>query len=149
MVRYCQNQIFLLNFFIVVSCYEWYSYIETDNCVDLSILNNGWASSGDLETLTNNEKKTLLMEKLSFYLNGKIHTELELSNREVSSKLGSLCGMSAIYQAAVDTFFTVFQLKNMTFEEIKQEFYIHMSLDPVADKFKTDQDLLETFHNCK
>ena len=61
MVGYCQNQIFLLNFFIVVSCYEWYSYIETDNCVDLSILNNGWASSGDLETLTNNEKKTLLM----------------------------------------------------------------------------------------
>ena len=86
---------------------------------------------------------------MSFYLNGKIHTELELSNREVSAKLGSLCGMSAIYQAAVDTFFTVFQLKNMTLEEIKQEFYIHMSLDPVADKFKTDQDLLEAFHNCK
>lgn len=132
-----------------VSCLDWSSYVDVENCVETAFQNNRWADLIDLEALTTNERKMLLMEKLSFYYDGTIHTSLELSNRKVSGKLGGLCGMSAVYQAAVDTMFTVFQVKNMTFDELKAELHELMELDPIEEKISSDIDLLKRYHQCR
>ena len=93
-----------------MSCFDWSSYIKAKNCVDEALVNNGWSSSFDLTNMSSAEKKTLLVSKLSFYYDGEIHTEFALANRKDSSDVGSLCGLAAMYQAAVDTTFTVFQV---------------------------------------
>ena len=93
-----------------VSCYEWSSYIKAKDCVDQALTNNGWRSASELVNMTSSEKKTLLVAKLSFHYDGEIHSEFALANRKVSSDVGSLCGLAAVYQAAVDTTFTVFQV---------------------------------------
>ena len=93
-----------------MSCFEWSSYIKAKDCVDQALVNNGWSSLFDLTNMSSAEKKTLLVSKLSFYYDGEIHSEFALANRKDSSDVGSLCGLAAVYQAAVDTTFTVFQV---------------------------------------
>ena len=97
-------------FCVAVSCFEWSTYIKATDCVDQALVNNGWSSSFDLTNMSSAEKKTLLVSKLSFYYDGEIHSEFALANRKDSSDVGSLCGLAAVYQAAVDTTFTVFQV---------------------------------------
>ena len=78
--------------------------------------------------MNTNDKKTLLMSKLSFHYLGEIHSMFELSNREVSGNAGSLCGMAAVYQAAVDTILTVFEIKTLTFDEVRNQFIVNENL---------------------
>ena len=114
-----------------MSCYPWSSYVLAKDCVSTSLANNGWAAASQLPNMTENERKSLLLAKLSFHYNRTVHTEFELSNRkvrkstykllnlphnatptpcQVSSSSGSLCGLAAVYQAAVGTTLTVFQV---------------------------------------
>ena len=48
-----------------------------------SLANNGWAAASQLPNMTENERKSLLLAKLSFHYNRTVHTEFELSNRKV------------------------------------------------------------------
>ena len=93
-----------------VSCFQWSSYIRAKDCVDLALAHNGWERPDTLTNMTSAEKKTLLVSKLSFHYDGEVHSEFALVNRKVSSDAGSLCGLAAVYQAAVDTTFTLFQV---------------------------------------
>ena len=95
-----------------MSCYKWSSYIKAKDCVDQALTSNGWSRASDLINMSSAKKKTLLVSKLSFHYDGEIHSEFALANRKVSSDVGSLCGLAAMYQAAVDTTFTVFQVDN-------------------------------------
>ena len=97
-------------FCVAVSCFEWSSYIKAKDCVDQALVNNGWTSASDLTSMSSAEKKKLLVSKLSFHYDGEIHSEFALTNRKESSDVGSLCGLAAVFQAAVDTTFTVFQV---------------------------------------
>ena len=66
-----------------VSCYPWSSYVLAKDCVSTSLANNGWAAASQLPNMTENERKSLLLAKLSFHYNRTVHTEFELSNRKV------------------------------------------------------------------
>ena len=66
-----------------MSCYPWSSYVLAKDCVSSSLANNGWAAASQLPNMTENERKSLLLAKLSFHYNRTVHTEFELSNRKV------------------------------------------------------------------
>ena len=66
-----------------VSCYPWSSYVLAKDRVSTSLANNGWAAASQLPNMTENERKSLLLAKLSFHYNRTVHTEFELSNRKV------------------------------------------------------------------
>ena len=97
--------------------------------------------------MNTNDKKTLLMSKLSFHYLGEIHSMFELSNREVSGNAGSLCGMAAVYQAAVDTILTVFEIKTLTFDEVRNQFI--ETMERAGERISSDEELLENYHSCK
>ena len=147
-----------------MSCFEWSSYIKAKDCVDQALVNNGWSSASDLTNMSSAEKKTLLVSKLSFYYDGEIHSEFALANRKESSDVGSLCGLAAVYQAAVDTTLTVFQvgdnmsrvsmsscfqLKAMSYKDVKVALHETMGLDPVTEKISSDVELLEAYFSCE
>ena len=66
-----------------MSCYPWSSYVLAKDCVSTALANNGWAAASQLPNMTENERKSLLLAKLSFHYNRTVHTEFELSNRKV------------------------------------------------------------------
>lgn len=159
-----RNNCVTIFFPLQVSCFEWSSYIKAKDCVDQALVNNGWSSASDLTNMSSAEKKTLLVSKLSFYYDGEIHSEFALANRKESSDVGSLCGLAAVYQAAVDTILTVFQvlekkfrvsissciqLKAMSYKDVKVLLHETMGLDPVAEKISSDVDLLEAYFFCE
>ena len=92
-------------------------------------------------------KSVLLKEMLTFYLNGKVHTSLDLGFRKVLSTHGSLCGMAALYRAAADTIFTVFELKNMAYDDLKASLIIEIGQDPDANRLQADELLLENYYS--
>ena len=87
-----------------------------------------------------------MLSKLGFHYNGDIHTLFELSTRKISSSIGGLCGMAAVYQAAVDTILTSFQIKSLTFDELKVTLLSTMDR---SEKFSSDFELLENYYSCK
>ena len=87
-----------------------------------------------------------MLSKLGFHYNGDIHTLFELSTRKISSSIGGLCGMAAVYQAAVDTILTSFQIKSLTFDELKATLLSTMDR---TEKFSSDFELLENYYSCK
>ena len=87
-----------------------------------------------------------MLAKLGFHYNGDIHNLFELSTRKISSSVGGLCGMAAVYQAAVDTVLTVFQIKSLTFDELKATLLSTMGR---TEKFPSDFELLENYYSCK
>ena len=87
-----------------------------------------------------------MLSKLGFHYNGDIHTLFELSTRKISSSIGGLCGMAAVYQAAVDTILTSFQIKSLTFDELKLTLLSTMDR---TEKFSSDFELLENYYSCK
>ena len=93
--------------------------------------------------------KNLLLEKLKFYYDGFIHSIVDLSMREVTGDKGSLCGMSALYQAAQQTILTVSQIQQMSFDDVKARVGETLGLDSVNVKKENDVDLIEDFYICE
>ena len=54
--------------------------------------------------------------------------------------------MAAVYQAAVDTILTSFQIKSLTFDELKATLLSTMDR---TEKFSSDFELLENYYSCK
>ena len=54
--------------------------------------------------------------------------------------------MAAVYQAAVDTILTSFQIKSLTFDELKLTLLSTMDR---TEKFSSDFELLENYYSCK
>ena len=95
------------------------------------------------------EKKTLLVEKLGLSLNSSIHTVVDLSLREVSGEQGGLCGIAAIYQALASTVLTKSQLRTIGYQDMLAEVAAEMTVTTKSLEALSDADILLFFYDCK
>ena len=149
MVKYFPICCIEFNIFLV-ECFDWSSYIEDDHCLKESLINNHWALEEELKDLQEAELKEILIKNLNFYYDDTIHSSTDLNLREVSGKKGSLCGMAAVYQAAVQTIMTVSELKLLSYDDVKFKVASEIGYDAVSSKKASDVDLLNEFfqHAC-
>ena len=118
------------------------------NCIELSLINNKWSTQAELAEMSETDIKNLLLEKLKFYYDGFIHSIVDLSMREVTGDKGSLCGMSALYQAARQTILTVSQIKQMSFNDVKVLLGGEMFYDKTTTIKLSDYELISFYHDC-
>ena len=95
------------------------------------------------------EKKTLLVEKLGLSLNSSIHTVVDLSLREVSGEQGGLCGIAAIYQALASTVLTKSQLRTLGYQDMLAEVAAEMTVTTKSLGALSDAEILLFFYDCK
>ena len=128
-----------------MECNIRYDYVLDGNCIDTALLNNEWATSEEMMELDDNGKQGLLMEKLGTYYSSDVHSSLDLSMREVSGDKGSLCGLAAVYQAAIQTILTKSEMKQMSFDDVKEMLGEKVSMDRTTTKATFDKDFLELY----
>ena len=75
---------------ILVECFNWASYVQDSDCIKLSLLNNFWATTENLTDMDLPKMKSLLVQKLSWYYDGKIHSQTDLNMREEIAPKGIL-----------------------------------------------------------
>lgn len=109
-------------------------------------MNNKWKSEDELASLADGKIKDLLVKNLSWFYNGNIHTSIDLTRREPSGEKGSLCGMAALYKAALQTILSEFQLKLMSYDDVKVEIGKYINLSPSLARKQIDADFLIEFH---
>ena len=117
--------------------------------MDLALSLNQWATQEELESYVDADKKNALMNNLNKALDADIHTFIDLSMREVSGGAGSLCGLAALYQAALSTILTKSQLKTFSYDALKEAIAIEMMKDPKTVRKTKDAELLNDFFECK
>ena len=132
-----------------MSCYQWFSYVDDQNCLGQALLLNHWATEDEMAGLVDADKKNLLMNNLNKFLDPEIHTFIDLSMRDVSGGAGSLCGMAAFYQALVSTILTKSQLKQYSYDAMKVAVADEMKKDPKKARKEKDANLLTAYYNCK
>ena len=123
--------------------------MDGDDCISQSLIKNGWASMEEVQAMKEYPKKNLLYQKLNHFYNGDIHTSFDLSQRQIHGDRESLCGMASVYQAATDTILTAFQIKSMSYTDLRGEILKVVEKDPLVDRLIPDKDLLKQFHSCK
>ena len=99
-----------------------------------------------MASLADGKIKDLLVKNLSWFYNGNIHTSIDLARREPSGDKGSLCGMAAVYKAALQTILSEFQLKLMTYDEVKVEIGRYIDMSPSLARKQVDLDFLTDFY---
>ena len=87
-----------------------------------------------------------LIKKLSKYYDSSIHSEIDLRMREETSDKGSLCGMAAVYQAGLQTLFSISELKQMSYNDVKIKIGEYVGLDATNAKKAVDVSLLTSFY---
>ena len=137
------SPIFLL---FVVDCNVPWNYVDDEDCLGKALVNNEWAKPEDVVDLPENEKKSLLIEKMVLSYDGQIHSQLDLSMRAVTGDKGSLCGLAAMYQAAFLTVLTKSQLKQMSFDDVKVLIGEILGLDETTAKKTKDMEILALYH---
>ena len=142
LIQKCLNIIFPL----LVECTQWFQYINDPDCIKKSLMNNKWKSEDELASLADGKIKDLLVKNLSWFYNGNIHTSIDLTRREPSGEKGSLCGMAALYKAALQTILSEFQLKLMSYDDVKVEIGKYINLSPSLARKQIDADFLIEFH---
>ena len=115
--------------------------------MDAALLTNKWATSSHLAGLQKAEKLSLLVGNLNFFLSALLHPLEDLSGRKETGSKGSLCGLSALYQAARDTILTESQIKLMSYDILRERIGEEMGLN--STKALSDQALLEQFYECE
>ena len=73
-------------------------------------------------------------------------SSIDLARREPSGDKGSLCGMAAVYKAALQTILSEFQLKLMTYDEVKVEIGKYIDMSPSLARKQVDLDFLTDFY---
>ena len=134
--------------FILVYCNAWASYVEDEQCIDKSLLENGWADMSSLN-VSDSEKKSLLINQLNKHIDGKVHTFPELSVRPVIGPKGSLCGIAAIHQALRDTIISTSELTTMSHKKMRLVVMKELDLDPADNDDMPDKKLLEMLYQRK
>ena len=110
------------------------------------MVNNNWKQEDELASLADGKIKDLLVKNLSWFYNGNIHTSIDLARREPTGDKGSLCGMAAVYKAALQTILSEFQLKLMTYDEVKVEIGKYIDMSPSLARKQVDFDFLTDFY---
>ena len=93
------------------------------------------------------DSKNLLIKKLNFFLHTDYHSVTDLSMRDVMGDKGSLCGLSALYQAGVNTLLTVSHLKQLSYDDIRK--ILTEEMDSPTAAAMTDSDFLKEFNKCQ
>ena len=68
------------------------------------------------------------------------------NHREETSDKGSVCGMAAVYQAALQTILTRSELKQMSYNDVKIRIGEILGMDETSSKSARDVTLLEEFY---
>ena len=123
--------------------------MEDDDCLDLALSLNHWATDEELLSYEVADKKNTLMNSLNKVLNAEVHSFIDLSLRDVAGDKGSLCGLAALYQALVNTILSKSQLKGYSFDDMKAAMATEMENDPKGVKKIKDTELLKDFFQCK
>ena len=87
-----------------------------------------------------------LIKMLSKYYDGNIHSEVDLRMREETSEKGSLCGMAAVYQAGLQTLFSISEIKQMSYNDVKIKIGELLGLDGTDSKKAVDVNLLTSYY---
>ena len=132
-----------------VECTQWFQFINHPECLKKSLVNNNWKQEDELTSLADGKIKDLMVKNLSWFYNGKIHTSIDLARREPSGDKGSLCGMAAVYKAALQTILSEFQLKLMSYDEVKVEIGKYIDMSPSLARKQIDLDFLSDFYQGK
>ena len=132
-----------------MSCYQWFSYVDDQNCLGQALLLNHWATEDEMAGLVDADKKNTLMNNLNKFLDPEIHTFIDLSMRDVSGGAGSLCGIAALYQALISTIRTKSQLKQYSYDTMKAAVAEEMGKDPKIARKEKDAALLTAYFNCE
>ena len=121
--------------------------MDEDNCIDSSMLMNGWATYQDIESLDISDKRTVLIEYLHEHLDGLEHSLPDLAGRETISPTGGLCGLSFLYKALHDTVLTKSQLKSHSLLTMKRRLLEEMEMDEILAKTETDKYVLGLYYD--
>ena len=90
--------------------------------------------------------KDLLIANLEKFYDSEMHSKLDLSLRPETGDKGSLCGMAAMYQAGVSTLLSVSEIKQMSFDDVKEKVALVVGIAPSNIKKQKDKRLLKKFH---
>ena len=112
----------------------------------LSILNNHWALEEELVDMDSLGLKEHLTTNLEKVYDSEMHSKLDLNLRPETGDKGSLCGMSAMYQAGVSTILSVSEIKQMSYDDVKEKIALVVGIAPDQIKKQKDIPLLESFH---
>ena len=66
--------------------------MDSSNCLETTLVLNGWATEEELATLGDTEKKSRMVETLHLLLNPEIHSQPDLGKRELASDQGDRAG---------------------------------------------------------
>ena len=129
----------------LVECFEWEMYINKQDCLKDSLINNRWALEKDISESEPVKQKELLIEKLNQFYDGNIHSQMDLSMRDETGDKGSLCGMAAMYHAGVSTILSVSEIKQMSFDNVKEKIALVVGIESDMIKRQKDKVLLGQF----
>ena len=110
-------------------------------------MNNKWVTQEELAAMEEAEILDTLIQMLSKYYDSNIHSEVDLRMREETSDKGSLCGMAAVYQAGLQTLFSISELKQMSYNDVKSKIGEYVLLSPSDSIKAVDINLLQDFHS--
>ena len=129
-----------------VECFEWHSYIEDEDCMTKTLINNKWAAEEDLTDMDVTDIKDFLFGRLENFYNREVHSRLDLNLRQETGDKGSICGLGALYQAGVSTILSVSELKQMSYDEVKAKLGEVAGFDSSIIKKQKDKVVLELFY---
>ena len=134
---------------LLVECFPWASYVDSANCLDTTLVLNGWATEEELLALGDTEKKSKMVESLHLRLNPEIHSQPDLGKRELVSDLGGLCGLAALYNALVSTIATSSMLRALDYDTMRELMASEINIKRSKIPEYIDSALLAEFHECK
>ena len=133
-----------------VECFPWASYVDTPDCLETSLLLNKWVNSSQLLEMSESDKKSLLVKRLSLRLDPLTHSVPELGQRPMVSEegIGGLCGLTALQHAMGSTIASPSELRTLSYDTMRTLMMDEMLLPTKIARDLTDADLLMHFHDC-
>jgi hypothetical protein len=130
--------------FICVDCSQYWAdwagfNLGSDNqdCLPRALLALDWASSEEVAFKSEADQKDLLVKGLNGALNPEYHSMPDLSQRSLTGKQGSLCGLAALYSSLADTLLTKAQLRAYDKESMRK--FIQKIITDYPWPFDADQ----------
>lgn len=123
--------------------------MDSSNCLETTLVLNGWATEEELATLGDTEKKSRMVETLHLLLNPQIHTQPDLGKREMTSEQGGLCGLASLYHALVSTIATSSMLRQLDYDTMRELMASEINIKRNKISEYVDSALLSEFHECK
>ena len=131
--------------YFCVACIPWHEISDSATCITDILMLTEWFTPAYLANVTVDEQRTLLRDRLHKGLDPNVHTRVDLSVKELTAPLDSLCGLGAMYLALENTFLSRTQLTVQNYYDMRQ--LIFKELELKNDEELADKDLLEHYFN--